>query len=191
MASKCLADSGVKVATVIGFPFGYSCIEAKVAEVVDAIANGADEVDVVANIAAIKNGDWEYIEREITQILQVIRANSVTIIKVIIESGVLTEAEVIHCCKLYGEAGIDFLKTSTGFAENGQGASLETVKLFQTHLPATVRIKASGGIRDFATAQQMVVAGASRIGCSAGVKIMMSSQEDNGDKKEDGSSNAY
>lgn len=169
LAKEKLADSSVKVATVIGFPFGYSATEAKIAEIILAIVDGADELDVVANISAIKNGDWTAIADEINHILPIIRSKN-KVIKIIIESGVLTNTEIISCCDIYGAAGIDYLKTSTGYAD--KGASVETVQLFRKHLPESVHIKASGGIRDFATAQQMIDAGATRIGCSAGVAIV-------------------
>ena len=169
LAKEKIAGSAVKVATVIGFPFGYSATEAKIAEIILAIVDGADELDVVANISAIKNGDWTAIADEINHILPIIRSKN-KVVKIIIESGVLTDAEIISCCDIYGVAGIDYLKTSTGYAE--KGASVEAVKLFRKHLPESVHIKASGGIRDYATAQQMIDAGATRIGCSAGVAIV-------------------
>ena len=117
-AKENLANSTVKVATVIGFPFGYAAIEAKIAEAVLAMVDGADELDVVANIVAIKNHDWVFIANEINHLLPVIRSKN-RVIKVIVESGVLTKEEIIACCDIYGSAGIDFLKTSTGYAEKG------------------------------------------------------------------------
>lgn len=171
-AKQLLEGSGVKTATVIGFPFGYSAIEAKIAEIVLSIVDGVDELDMVANISAIKNGDWEFLANEIGTILPVIRNKQKTI-KVIIESGVLTKEEIIKCCDLYGVAGIDYLKTSTGYAE--QGASIETVELMRTYLPAHVKIKASGGIRTYTFANQLIRAGADRLGCSAGVDIVQQS----------------
>ncbi|MFY9465510.1 MAG: deoxyribose-phosphate aldolase [Sediminibacterium sp.] len=168
-AKELLAGTPVKVATVIGFPFGYSAVEAKLAEVLLAIVDGADELDVVANISAIKNSDWQYLANEINHLMPVIKGKG-KVIKVIIESGVLTDEEIIKCCELYGVAGIDYLKTSTGYAE--KGASVEAVKLFRKHLPAHVQIKASGGIRDYAFARELVEAGATRLGCSAGVAIV-------------------
>lgn len=172
LAASCLArqsGSDVRVATVIGFPFGYSCVEAKVAEVEQAICDGADELDMVANISAIKSKNWAILRDEVTRVLKPIRANG-KILKVIIESGILTDEEIIGCCEVYGAAGIDFLKTSTGYAESG--ASVHAVSLFRKHLPDNVEIKASGGIRDYAAAMAMIKAGATRIGCSAGVAIV-------------------
>jgi deoxyribose-phosphate aldolase len=168
-AKAILSNSSTKVATVIGFPFGYSAIEAKVAEVVLAIIDGADELDVVINISAIKNNDWQFLANEINAILPIIK-NKNKIIKVIIESGILTEEEIIKCCDLYGAAGVDFMKTSTGYAE--KGASLEAVKLMRKHLADNVLIKASGGIKNFIFAKQLIEAGANRIGCSSSVAII-------------------
>jgi deoxyribose-phosphate aldolase len=176
LAKEKLVGSTVQVATVIGFPFGYSATEAKIAEIILAMVDGADELDVVANISAIKNGDWSAIADEINHIMPIIRSKN-KLVKIIIESGVLTDDEIIKCCDIYGIAGIDYLKTSTGYAE--KGASVEAVKLFRKHLPDQVQIKASGGIRDYATAQLMIDAGATRIGCSAGVAIVSGANTDN------------
>ena len=168
-AKALLQGSAVKVATVIGFPFGYSAVEAKIAEILLAIVDGADELDVVINISAIKNNDWQFLADEINHIMPIIRSKN-KVIKIIIESGVLTDEEIIKCCDIYGLAGIDYLKTSTGYAE--KGASVEAVKLFRKHLPQHIQIKASGGIRDYAFAKELVDAGANRLGCSAGVAIV-------------------
>lgn len=174
LAKSLVEGSTVKVATVIGFPFGYSAVEAKIAEILLAIVDGADELDVVINISAIKNSDWQYLANEINHIMPIIRSKN-KVIKVIIESGVLTNEEIIKCCDIYGLAGIDYLKTSTGYAE--KGASVGAVKLFRKHLPDHVQIKASGGIRDYAFAKELVDAGATRLGCSAGVAIVKGSPE--------------
>jgi len=176
LAKEKLVGSTVQVATVIGFPFGYSATEAKIAEIILAMVDGADELDVVANISAIKNGDWSAIADEINHIMPIIRSKN-KVVKIIIESGVLTDDEIIKCCDIYGIAGIDYLKTSTGYAE--KGASVEVVKLFRKHLPDQVQIKASGGIRDYAAAKLMIDAGATRIGCSAGVAIVSGAGTDN------------
>ena len=176
LAKEKLLGTTVQVATVIGFPFGYSATEAKIAEIILAMVDGADELDVVANISAIKNGDWSVIADEINHIMPIIRSKT-KVVKIIIESGVLTDDEIIKCCDIYGIAGIDYLKTSTGYAE--KGASVEAVKLFRKHLPDQVQIKASGGIRDYAAAKLMIEAGATRIGCSAGVAIVSGANADN------------
>lgn len=174
-AKQLLEGSNVKTATVIGFPFGYSAIEAKIAEVVLAMVDGADELDVVINLIALKNNDWVYLANELNHIMPVIKQKN-KVIKIIIESGILTDDEIIKCCGLYGAAGIDYLKTSTGYGE--KGATVEAVELMRLHLPQAVQIKASGGIRTYEFAKQLVEAGATRLGCSAGVAIVQ--QQDAG-----------
>ncbi|MEO6289924.1 MAG: deoxyribose-phosphate aldolase [Ginsengibacter sp.] len=172
-ANEFLYNSTVKVATVIGFPFGYSAIEAKVAEIVLAIIDGADELDVVINISAIKNNDWQFLANEINSMMPIIR-NRNKIVKVIIESGVLTDDEIIKCCDIYGAAGVDYVKTSTGYAETG--ATVHAVKLMRAQLSDAVKIKASGGIKTYQFAKKLIDAGADRLGCSNSVEII--SQED-------------
>lgn len=170
LAGSRLADSEVKVATVIGFPFGYSCTKAKLAEIDLAIKDGADELDIVVNLVDLRNGEWEKLSNEMTQCVNLVH-DAKKILKVIIESGMLTVAEITGCCELYGSLGVDFLKTSTGYAE--KGASVEAVQLMRKNLPEKVKIKASGGIRDLSFAKQLIHAGAGRLGCSAGVKIVL------------------
>ncbi len=164
-----LQNTNVKVATVIGFPFGYSAVEAKLAEILLSMVDGADELDVVINILALKNNDWLYLSNEINHIMPVVKSKGKTI-KIIIESGVLTQDELLKCCELYGAVGIDYLKTSTGYAE--KGASVEAVEIMRENLPSNVQIKASGGIRTYEFAWQLINAGATRLGCSAGVTIV-------------------
>ena len=168
-ATARVAGTGVKVATVIGFPFGYSAIEAKVAETVLAIVDGADELDLVINISAIKNKDWQFLANEINTILPIVR-NKNKIIKIIIESGILTDEEIITCCDLYGAAGVDFMKTSTGYAATG--ATVEAVALMRKHLADAVQIKASGGIKNYTFAKALIEAGATRLGCSSSIQIV-------------------
>jgi deoxyribose-phosphate aldolase len=168
-AVELLAGTPVKVATVIGFPFGYSAIEAKVAETVLAIVDGADELDLVINISALKNNDWQFLAGEINAILPIIRRAG-KVIKIIIESGVLTDEEIIKCCDLYGAAGVDFMKTSTGYAE--KGATVAAVQLLRKHLAEKIQIKASGGIKTYTFAKQLIDAGATRIGCSSSIQIV-------------------
>jgi len=178
LAKQLVQGSPVKVATVVGFPFGYSAVEAKIAEIVLAIIDGADELDVVINLIALKNNDWQYLANELNHILAVIK-NKGKVIKVIIESGILTDDEIMKCCDLYGAAGIDYLKTSTGYAE--KGATVEAVTLMRKYLAEKVRIKASGGIKTYAFAKQLVEAGATRLGCSASVAVVNGAPaEDNG-----------
>jgi deoxyribose-phosphate aldolase len=168
-AKKLILQSDVKVATVIGFPFGYSSITAKSEEIKKAIRDGADELDIVINLSALKNNDMDYLAKEIVTCLQPIRLHR-KIIKVIIESGILFDKEIVACCDLYAKHKVDFMKTSTGYAE--KGASLHAVSLMRKHLPATIEIKASGGIRTFAFAKELIDAGATRIGASASVAIL-------------------
>lgn len=166
----CLArESGVRTATVIGFPFGYSVVTAKLTEVVSALIAGADELDVVINLTTLKEGNWELLKVEMQTLMEPIH-DAGRLVKVIIESGVLSDEEIVRCCELYGGMGVDFVKTSTGYAE--KGATVEAVKLMRAHLPDSVRIKASGGIRTAASAWQLIGAGASRLGTSSGVQLV-------------------
>jgi deoxyribose-phosphate aldolase len=172
-AKALCANTAVKVATVIGFPFGYSAVEAKLAETLLAIVDGADELDVVINISAVKNNDWQYLANELNTILPIIRGKN-KVIKIIIESGILTDDEIIKCCDLYGIAGVDFIKTSTGYAEHG--ASVHAVKLIRKHAADSIKIKASGGIKNFIFANELIKAGADRLGCSSSIAIMEESK---------------
>lgn len=162
-----LAGSGVKIATVIGFPLGANTTETKVFEAKDAIEKGADEIDMVINIGALKSGQDRLVEDEIRAIKEAIGDH---ILKVIIETCLLTEDEKIRACQLTLKAGGDYVKTSTGFSTGG--AKLEDVKLMKDQVKDQAKVKASGGIRDFATAQKMVEAGADRLGVSAGIAIV-------------------
>lgn len=168
-AVKLLSDTGVKTATVIGFPFGYSNLHAKKAEAAQAIKDGAHELDMVINLVALKNNAWSYLDGEVQAILEIVREHN-KVIKVIIESGVLTNAEIARCCEIYGKAGVDFVKTSTGYADTG--ATVEAVQLMRSLLPPAVSIKASGGIRTYEFAKSLIDAGADRLGCSASVAIV-------------------
>lgn len=168
-ASQILSSDKVRLATVIGFPFGYSHTKTKLTEVKKAINDGANEIDMVMNIAAFKSNDIAYLEDEIRKITGAVMENF-AVSKVIIESGILSDEEIIKCCELYSHFHIDFLKTSTGYAE--KGASIEAVKLMRKHLPGRIQIKASGGIKTYEFAEQLIDAGATRLGCSAGVSII-------------------
>ena len=174
-AKLLVQNSSVKVATVIGFPFGYSAVEAKLAEILLAIVDGADELDMVINISALKNNDWQYLAGELNAVLPIIRSKQ-KVLKIIIESGLLTDEEIIKCCDLYGIAGVDFMKTSTGYAETG--ATVHAVKLMRKHLADAIKIKASGGIRTFNFAKELIDAGADRIGCSSSIKILHESNNE-------------
>lgn len=173
LAKNLLSGSQVKVATVIGFPFGYSNTEAKLVEINQAIADGADELDMVQNLCALKNGDWQLVESDVKACTDVCHQHN-KIIKVIVESGLLTDEELIECCHRFQHYPIDYMKTSTGYA--AVGATTHAVTIMRAHLPETISIKASGGIRNFSFAQELIQAGANRLGCSASVAIANESQ---------------
>ena len=166
-AKELLKGSDVLVCTVIGFPLGQNTTEVKVAETKDAIKNGADEIDMVINIGALKSKDEDYVLNEIKEIRNACKGKT---LKVIIETCLLTDEEKITACKLSKEAGADFVKTSTGFSTHG--ATIEDVKLMRETVGEDMGVKASGGIRDKETALKMVEAGATRLGVSAGVEIV-------------------
>ena len=169
LAANLLAESGVKVATVAGFPLGYSHLAVKVREVEEALQDGADEIDVVMNIAAVKNGHFAVLQSEITACLKPVRRAG-KVLKVILETCLLTDEEIVQCCRMLGELGVDFAKTSTGFSSGG--ATVAAVKLMRASLPEEVKIKAAGGIRDLGFARALVAAGAERLGCSGTVGIV-------------------
>ena len=167
-ASGILKSTQIKIATVIGFPFGYNHYLAKAVETEEAITDGANEIDMVMNIAAFKNNDFQYLEKEIENILSISQTD--TLLKIIIETGLLSNEEIINCCEFYKNYPVDFLKTSTGYAE--KGASVEAVSLMRQHLPQQIQIKASGGIKTIEFANALINAGATRLGCSASVAIV-------------------
>lgn len=167
--STILLSTAVKVSTVIGFPFGYAATEAKLSEAILAISDGADELDIVINLIALRMNDWDFLVKEVKSLRDLIKHKGKTV-KVIIESGILTDDEIIKCCTTIGTLKIDYMKTSTGYAE--KGASVNAVKLMRTHLPSDVKIKASGGIRTYDFAKTLYEAGAERLGCSASVAIV-------------------
>lgn len=156
----------VKVCTVIGFPNGNSTTETKVFETKNAIENGADEIDMVINIGALKDKNYDLVRSEISAVKE---ACGQRILKVIIETCLLTEEEKIKMCQLVTEAGADFIKTSTGFSK--AGATFKDVALFAKHVGPGVKIKAAGGISSFADAEEFLRLGASRLGTSRLVKI--------------------
>jgi deoxyribose-phosphate aldolase len=170
---KMLDGSRIKIATVVGFPLGFNTLEVKVKEIENALDMGADEVDMVINLCSLKSGEWKYLEEEMTACLAPVYAQR-KVIKVIVESGMLTDSELVQCCELYGNYEIDFLKTSTGYADNG--ATVHAVEVMRAHLPRRIGIKASGGIRTFAFAKELIHAGATRLGCSSSMQIMKESR---------------
>lgn len=164
-----LSDSKVKVATVVGFPLGYSHTPAKVEEARRAIDEGADEIDMVINLIALKAGDWNYLKNELTSAATIVQLRGGKL-KVILETGLLSDAEIIKACELCKEMTVDFVKTSTGFIQ--PGATVEAVKLLRANLPKSIKIKASGGIKTKEFALELIEAGADRLGCSASVSIV-------------------
>lgn len=164
-----LRDSKVKIATVVAFPMGYAATPAKVEECRRAIDEGATEIDMVLNIIALKAGDYNYLKNELTSAGTIVQLRGGKL-KVILETGLLTKEEIIKACELCSKLSVDFVKTSTGYID--KGATIEDIKLMRAHLPKNIKIKASGGIRDKATALAMIEAGADRIGTSSAVKIM-------------------
>lgn len=167
-ASEKLKDSGIDVCTVIGFPLGSNTTVTKAFETKDAIENGATEVDMVINIAELKSRNDSYVEEDIKAVVEVARGKA--LVKVIIETCLLTEEEKVRACELAKKAGADFVKTSTGFSKSG--ATVEDIKLMRKAVGKDMGVKASGGIHNKENAMEMIEAGATRIGASSGVSII-------------------
>lgn len=168
LAHQELKNTDVKVCTVIGFPLGANTTEVKVFETKDVIEKGAQEIDMVINIAMLKDKEYDYVENEIHQIVEA--AKDKAIVKVIIETCLLTDEEKIKACELSQKAGADFVKTSTGFSTGG--ATVHDIALMRKTVGAEMGVKASGGVHTHEEALAMVEAGATRIGASAGVKLL-------------------
>lgn len=175
LASELLAGSDVKVCTVVGFPLGATTTRTKAFETQEAIENGATEIDMVINIGQLKGGNDDFVKQDIAEVVKT--AGSQAIVKVIIETCLLTDDEKVLACNLAKSAGAHFVKTSTGFS--GPGASVEDIILMRKTVGPDMGVKASGGIRSKDDALKMIEAGATRIGASASVAIV-SDQNDNG-----------
>lgn len=171
-AAQRLKGTGVNVCTVIGFPLGANTPFVKAVETIDAIANGANEVDMVVNIGAIKDCNWDLVREDISS---VVKAANGTLVKVIIETCLLTDEEKVKVSKICVEAGAQFVKTSTGFSTGG--ATAEDVALIRQAVGPCMGIKASGGVRNMDDAKKMIAAGATRIGTSGGIGIMTGGTE--------------
>jgi len=169
LAKEQLQGTNIKVATVIGFPLGATPTEVKVFEAKKALEDGADEVDMVINIGALKDKAYKYVRNDIAEVVRIAHEKE-AIVKVIIETCYLSEEEKEIACKLAVEAGADFVKTSTGFGSGG--ATIEDVKLMRKVVGDKLGVKAAGGIRTYEEALAMINAGANRIGTSSGVKII-------------------
>jgi deoxyribose-phosphate aldolase len=167
-AAELLKGTDVKVCTVIGFPLGANTPETKAFETKDAIEKGATEVDMVINIGALKDGNDELVERDIRAVVEAAKGKA--LVKVIIETCLLTEEEKVRACELAVKAGADYVKTSTGFSTGG--ATVEDIALMRKTVGPDIGVKASGGVRDLQGAEAMIQAGATRIGTSSGVAIV-------------------
>lgn len=163
-----LKGSDVKVCTVIGFPLGATTPETKAFETKNAIENGAEEIDMVINIGALKSGDYDLVEKDILAVTNAAKGKALT--KVIIETCLLTDDEKVRACEIAVKAGADFVKTSTGFSTGG--ATPQDIALMRKTVGPEIGVKASGGVRSPEDAQSMIKAGATRIGASSGVKIV-------------------
>ncbi len=174
-AEEFLRDMDVKIACVVGFPLGNQSIDAKAGETRIAIADGAEEIDMVVNIGSVKDGRWDHVRYEIHTLAKICheakaKDGGPVLLKVILETCLLTDDEIILACKAARRAGADFVKTSTGFSTGG--ATAHHVRLMRETVGDDVQIKASGGIRTLEDARTMIDAGADRLGCSASVQIM-------------------
>lgn len=167
LCARLLAGSGVKVCTVIGFPLGSTTPTVKAIEARDAIANGADEIDMVINVGALKSGNDAYVKDDIRAVREATRGK---VLKVILETSLLSKEEKVRACRISSEVGADFVKTSTGFSTGG--ATVEDIRLMRETVGPRMGVKASGGIRDADTAKAMISAGATRLGTSASVAIV-------------------
>ena len=169
-AKKFLLDTNVKIVTVVGFPLGASRSEAKAFEAKLAVEDGADEIDMVLNVSAMKNNDYDFVRQDIEQVKV---ACGDKVLKVILETDLLEKEEIAKACEICVLAKADFVKTSTGFVKNGVGAKVEDVKLMSDIVtPSGLGVKASAGIRDKEKALALIEAGATRFGTSAGVAIV-------------------
>ena len=170
LAKENLKDNNVKVVTVIGFPLGANRSDVKAFEASKAVEDGADEIDMVINVTAIKNKDYDFVVNDIKAVKAACKDKP---LKVILETDLLEKDEIKKACELCVDAKADLVKTSTGFVKGGVGAKAEDVKLmYETVSPYGLKVKASGGSRDKETAVKMIEAGAERLGTSSGVKIV-------------------
>lgn len=170
LAYEYLKDTAIKIVTVIGFPLGANYSETKAFETKKAVLDGADEIDMVLNIGCLKNKDYNFVKQDI---LNVRIACPEKILKVIIETDLLSEEEIKQACEICIQAKADFVKTSTGFVKNGVGAKIEDIKVMHDIVsPYGLQVKASGGIKDKEKAQKLIEAGATRLGTSSSIKII-------------------
>ncbi len=175
-AKRILSNTDVKICSVVGFPLGATTVECKVFESMDNVKKGADELDMMVNLGALKGGNYSYLEKEISTVISVIRReqmaeyNKHINMKIIIETGSLSKEEIKKICRIIEESGADFIKTSTGFGV--RGVELDDIRLIREVVTRNIGVKASAGIRTFKDAQALIDAGATRLGTSSGVEIM-------------------
>jgi len=162
------AETGINTSTVIGYPFGFCAIEAKVAEIILAIIDGADEVEMVVNTGAVKNNDWQFLANEINTVMPIIRGKGKKI-TVILETGLFTGTEIVTACDIYGAAGVDFVKAGTGYVEDE--AVTEHAGLIRRHLAAAIGLKTGVAIKNYHFALGLVNAGVDRLTCNNGIKL--------------------
>lgn len=167
-AKQFLSGIPVNIATVVGFPYGYNAIESKLAEILLSIVDGVDEIDMVINILALKNNDWQYLGNEINSILPIVKRKG-KVLKVNIEAAVLTETEIIKCCDIYGAAQVDFIQTATGLLPP---VSHDVIRLIRNHLADQVEIDASGAIKSYSFAKECINSGAQRVSSTWGLEIV-------------------
>lgn len=176
LAQRILGNTDVKVCSVVGYPLGANTIETKIFEARDCIKKGADELDVVINLGALKSGNYDYIEKELSVLISVIRREQIAEynrhinIKIIIETGILSKDEIRKVSSIIEKSGSDFIKTSTGFGV--KGVELDDVRLIREVVTRNIGVKASSGIRTFEDAQALIDAGATRLGTSSGINIL-------------------
>ena len=173
--AKRYVGDALKLCTVIGFPNGYMTTAAKAFEAADAVKNGADEIDMVINLSMVKDGCWEGVAKDISAVREATRGK---LLKVIIECCLLSEEEKLRLCQIVSDCGADYIKTSTGFSKGG--ATREDVKLMREHSPATLKVKAAGGIASLQDAEDFIALGADRLGTSRVVKLAMEQEKAEG-----------
>jgi deoxyribose-phosphate aldolase len=176
IAKAFTAKTDVQVAAAIAFPFGYSAIEAKIAEIVLAIVDGADELEMVINTGAVKNSDWQFLASEINTIMPIVRGKGKTI-TVIFETGLMTDAEIITACDVYGATGVNYVKAGTGTMENALVA--DQVKLIRKHLAETIKIKVATDVKNYAEAKKLIAAGSNRLSCNNSLELLQHALQQN------------
>lgn len=174
LVADALRDSGVACCSVVGFPLGAMSTQAKAFEAATAVVDGAKEIDMVMAIGAAKEGDFDYVEKDIREVVNAVKAeSSSSVVKVILETCLLTDSEIVSACRAAMRAGADFVKTSTGFSRGG--ATVEAVELMRQTVGDKLGVKASGGIHTIAQAETLIAAGANRLGASHGMDLLPNS----------------